>query len=87
MPGPRKGSRKGWPRKSVSPPEVVLSPFRAEVLKKKVFGEWREHIEQAMDDARKLGNGSRVVAKDGTLLAKFENSVRYAMPHFRHRVA
>lgn len=83
-----KGSRRGRPRKNAFAPESLFqprAPFRAEMPKKKFLGVWRDHIEQALDDARKLGSGARVVSFDGTMMAKFENAARYATPHYRER--
>jgi hypothetical protein len=85
---PHPPKRRGRPKKfGTSPVDlfVIRAPFRAEVLKEKIFGEWRDHIEQAMGDARKLGSGARVISKSGVVLAKFENAVRYATPHYRER--
>lgn len=64
------------------PAVSVKPPFRA-VAAGREPGAWREHIEDAMDDARAIGTGARVVSSDGTLLAKFENAARYATPHMR----
>ena len=72
---------KGRGRSSGTPPAnlfVQRAPFRAEVLRTRVVGNWREHIEEAMADARQMGTGARVVSKDGTVLARFENAARFA---------
>jgi hypothetical protein len=61
---------------------AVRPPFRAEAPKNRV-GEWRKHIEEAMDDARGMGVGARVVSQDGILLARFENAARYVTPQSR----
>lgn len=88
-PSKRRGRPKGLRSKKfgISPVDLFLprAPFRAEAPKKKIFGEWRDHIEQAMDDARKIGNGARVISKTGVVLAKFENDSRYAAPQYRER--
>lgn len=34
-----------------------------------------------MADARQMGTGARVVSKDGTVLARFENAARFAASH------
>jgi hypothetical protein len=76
--------RKGHDRPRVTPPAnlfVRRAPFRAEVLRDRIVGEWREHIEEAMADARQMGTGARVVSKDGTVLARFENAARFAASH------
>jgi len=61
---------------------AVRPPFRAEAPKDRV-GEWRKHIEEAMQDARSMGIGARVVSQDGILLARFENAVRFMTPQSR----
>lgn len=63
------------------------APFRAEVPAESILCEWRDHIEEAMDDARKYAPGSRVVAQDGTLIARFENSLKHTSPHLKKRAA
>jgi hypothetical protein len=55
---------------------VVRAPFRAE-RRRTSPGPWRAHIEDAMADARQLGNGARVVSENGILLARFENASKY----------
>lgn len=57
----------------------VHPPFRAELPRKRI-GEWRSNIEEAMQDARAYGSGSRVVSSEGVLLARFDNAVRFAGP-------
>lgn len=54
----------------------VRSPFRAE-RKGGEPGAWRQHIEEAMADAKQLGMGARVVSENGVLLARFENAMKY----------
>jgi len=51
----------------------VSSPYRAEHPKQKIQGIWRDNIEEAFEDARKLGAGSRVISKEKILLARFDN--------------
>ncbi len=51
----------------------VTSPFRAEHRKQKITGAWRDNVEEAFEDARRLGAGSRVVSKEKVLLATFDN--------------
>ena len=56
----------------------VTGPYRAEHKKKKFFGTWRKNIEEALRDAKLLGNGAAVVSSEGVLLARFENAVKFA---------
>lgn len=51
----------------------VTKPYRAEHRKQKIKGVWRDNVEEAFEDARKLGSGARVVSKEGILLATFDN--------------
>jgi hypothetical protein len=55
----------------------VTKPYRAEHWKKKIKGKWQEVIEDAIDDARKLGIGARVVSKNGVLLLRFDNALKF----------
>ena len=54
----------------------VRPPFRAERAGKDPCA-WREHIEEAMADAKQLGTGAKVVSQNGVLLARFENAMKY----------
>jgi len=51
----------------------VTKPYRAEHPKRKITGAWRDNVEEAFEDARRLGAGSRVVSKEKVLLATFDN--------------
>lgn len=64
-------------RSGIAPTEVQ-KPFQAQFPKSRKLGAWRDHIEQAMDDARAMGSGSRVVSKNGIVLARFENSMKHS---------
>jgi len=55
----------------------VTGPYRAEHRKKKTFGMWRENIEDAFRDAKRLGSGAAVVSSERVLLAKFENAAKF----------
>lgn len=61
----------------------VRAPFRAE-RRGSEPGAWRQHIEEAMADAKQLGMGARVVSENGVLLARFENAVKYAPKERNH---
>jgi hypothetical protein len=54
----------------------VTKPYRAE-HGKTIRGPWHEVIDNAIDDARKIGNGARVVSKNGVLLLRFENAIKF----------
>ena len=67
------------PPKTVRPGRVVAlhveGRYRAEGPKnggRRLSG-WRVNIEDAMDDARAIGVGARVMSENGVLLAIFEN--------------
>lgn len=57
-------------------PTVVEKPFRA--VSKKQAGPWREYIELAMQDAKKLPMPCRVVSHNSVVLARFESGLRAA---------
>lgn len=57
-------------------PTVVEKPFRA--VSKKVAGPWRDDIELAMLDAKKLPMPCRVVSHNNVMLARFESGLRAA---------
>jgi hypothetical protein len=72
--GPKRGVRRFKSQAVVLP--LVLAPYRAEKRGSEP-GAWRDHVEDAMEDARQLGTGSRVVSQNGILLARFENAGKY----------
>ncbi len=63
----------------------VTKPYRAEHPKKKVISAWRDNVEEAFEDARRLGAGARVVSKEKILLATFDNV--YLAPEPRRKRA
>ena len=53
---------------------TVTPPYRAEHRKMRWIGPWRDAIEDAIEDGRKNGNGSRIYSSEHVLLAKFDNT-------------